>query len=95
MLANLLQVAERRIQLLHHRAHTTQRSVLQLLAAVQRVSVLQQTDIVLADLRHHVLRRVDLTESQLVVVTVIQNVDEIRKEGVDFLHSQLPPNTHL
>lgn len=69
--------------------------MLQLLATVERVTVLQQTDVVLTDLRHHVLCSVDLTQRQLVVVAVVQNVDEIGKEGVDFLHSHASPNTHL
>ena len=75
VLADFFQVAQRRVQLLHHRAHTTQSRVLQLLAAVERLRVLQQTHVVLTDLGHHILSSVDLTQSQFVVVAVVQHVD--------------------
>ena len=75
VLAHFFEVAQRRVQLLHHRAHATQSRVLQLLAAVQRLRVLEQTNVVLTDLGHHILGSVDLTQSQFVMVAVVQHVD--------------------
>ena len=85
VLSHLLQVAERGIELLHDGAHTTQRRVLQLLASVEGIAVLQQTDVVLTDLGDNVLGGVDLTQGQFVVISVVQHVDQIGEEGMDLL----------
>ena len=85
MLSHLLQVAERGVELLHNGTHTTQCRVLQLLASVEGVTILQQTDIVLTDLGDNVLGGVDLTQGQFVVISVVQHVDQIGKEGMDLL----------
>ena len=71
VLSNFLQVAQRRVQLLHHGAHTTQGGVLQLLAAVERFGVFEQTNVVLTNLGYYILCCVDLTQSQFVVVAVV------------------------
>lgn len=49
--------------------------MLQLLAAVQRVTVLEQAHVVLSDLCDNVLGSVDLAEGEFVVISVVQDVD--------------------
>lgn len=39
MLSHLLQIAQRRIQLLHHRRHATQRSAFERLAPIERIAI--------------------------------------------------------
>ena len=57
----------------------------QLLTTIQGICVFQETDVILADLRHHVLRCVDLAQSELVVISVVQHVDQICEERMDLL----------
>jgi len=83
VLPDLLQVLERALLALHHRAHTAERGALQRLAAVERVAVLEQLDVVAPDLVDELLRQVQLAQRQLEVVAVVQHVDQVRVEGVD------------
>jgi hypothetical protein len=57
--------------------------LLQALASVQRVGELEQTHVVLGDVVDEVARGVELTQRQLVVVLVVQDVHEVGVEGVD------------
>ena len=59
--------------------------MLQLLTTVQGVRVLQETNVVLTDLRHHVLRCVDLSQSELVVISVVQHIDQVCEERMHLL----------
>ena len=52
----------------------TESSSLELLASIQAVAELEQTDIVLADLVNEMLRSIDLPERELVVVLVVKDV---------------------
>jgi len=61
---------------------------LELLAAVERITVLEQLEVVLGDVVDLVLDRVDLAESELVVVAVVQHVHEVSVKGVDVLDTE-------
>jgi hypothetical protein len=86
MLADLLEVGQRRRQALHQRAHAAERRPLKLLAPVQRVAVLEQPDVVLPDVVDHVHCSVHLPERELVVVLVVQHIHQVRVEGVHVVH---------
>ena len=88
VLPDLLQVRQRRRVFLHDRAHAPERRAFQLFAAVQRVAVLQQLDVVLRDLVDDVARGVELPERQLVVVLVVQHVEQVGVERVDVVHAR-------
>lgn len=77
MLSDLLQVCQGILLPLHDRRHPTQRRPLQLLTSVQRVTELNQANIVFCDLRNEVTSSVELTESELVVVLVVQDVQKV------------------
>mmetsp|Transcript_3081 Transcript_3081/g.6284 ORF Transcript_3081/g.6284 Transcript_3081/m.6284 type:complete len:211 (-) Transcript_3081:382-1014(-) len=87
MLPDFLKVRQRRLELLHRSAHTSQTCSLEHLALVCRVCVLQQTDVVLRDVVDDVAYSRNLAESQLVVIPVIQDIAEVRVEGMDVVES--------
>ena len=82
VLPHLLQVLQTLILPFHDSAHPTQRGPLQLLAAVERVAELHETDVVARYVVDEVLGRVDLAQRQLVVVLVVQDVHEVGVERV-------------
>ena len=83
VLAHLLEVLERALLAHEHRAHPSERRALQRLAPVQRVAVLEQLDIIAADAIDELSRDVHLAESELVMVAVVEDVDQVRVERVD------------
>lgn len=85
VLSDLLEVCQGVLLALHDRRHAAERRLLQLLAAVQRVTELDQAAVVLADLNDEVARSVQLAESELVVVLVVEDVKERVEEGVEVL----------
>ena len=82
VLPNLFQVLEALLLPLHDGAHAPQCGALELLAAVHGVGKLDQPNIVLRHVVYEVLSGVDLTQGQLVVVLVVQDVHEVPVEGV-------------
>jgi hypothetical protein len=54
----------------------TESSLLELLASEQTIAEFNETAVVLADLNDQVAGRVELTQSELVVVLVVQDVEE-------------------
>lgn len=85
VLADLLEVRQRVLLPLHDGRHATERRLLELLAPVQGVAELDEAAVVLADLDNQVARRIDLTERELVVVLVVQDVEQRAQEGVQVL----------
>ena len=85
VLAHLLEVLEGALLALEHGAHAAERGALERLAAVERVAVLEQLDVVLADAVDQLARDVQLAERELVVVAVVQHVDQVGVERVDVL----------
>mmetsp|Transcript_36018 Transcript_36018/g.76805 ORF Transcript_36018/g.76805 Transcript_36018/m.76805 type:complete len:233 (-) Transcript_36018:65-763(-) len=83
MLANLFEVGQRARQLLHGSRHATQGGPLEHLALVETVGELHHLHVVLRDHVNDFLRRVHLTEGQLVVIAIVQDVAEISVEGMD------------
>jgi len=88
VLPYLLEVLERPLLPLHHRAHSAQGGTLERLAAVERVSVLEKLDIVAADPVDQLLGEVELAEGELEVVAVVQHVDEVRVERMDVVQAR-------
>ena len=88
VLSDLLEVRKGGPQLLHDRAHAAQRRALQLLAAVQRVTELEQLEVVLAHVVHERSRRGQLSQRQLVVVSRVEHVDEVCVERVHVVQAR-------
>ena len=65
-----------------------QSGTLQALAAVHGVGVLEEAHVLLADLVHHATRGRQLSQGNLVVVLVVQDVHQGRVEGVDVLRGR-------
>lgn len=85
MLTDLLEVSERVSLTLHDCRHTTERSTFKLFATVEGICEFQKTGVILCDGINQVLCSVDLTESELVMISVVQHIHQIRVEGMDFL----------
>mmetsp|Transcript_24946 Transcript_24946/g.47820 ORF Transcript_24946/g.47820 Transcript_24946/m.47820 type:complete len:257 (+) Transcript_24946:1583-2353(+) len=83
VLPDFLQVTQTRLLPLQNGAHPTQRRPLETLASVQAVAVLDHADHVAGDAVAELLGRVDLTEGELVVISVVEGVAEVGVEGVD------------
>mmetsp|Transcript_4667 Transcript_4667/g.9863 ORF Transcript_4667/g.9863 Transcript_4667/m.9863 type:complete len:282 (-) Transcript_4667:279-1124(-) len=83
VLPDFLEVREGRLLPLQHRAHPTQRRPLEALAPVQGISVLDHAYHIAGYGIAKTLGRVDLTERQLVVIAVVEDVAEVGVEGVD------------
>mmetsp|Transcript_14775 Transcript_14775/g.32614 ORF Transcript_14775/g.32614 Transcript_14775/m.32614 type:complete len:267 (+) Transcript_14775:1428-2228(+) len=87
VLAHLLEIAQGCFELLQHCAHATHGCALELLTPVERVSVLQQAQIVLRKARNQVLSSVHLSQGELEVVSVVQDVHKVCVEGVDVVQA--------
>lgn len=85
VLADLFQVRERVLLALEDGDHATQGSALELLAAVQRVAEFEQTGIVFSDILDQVFCGRELGQGEFVVVSVVEHVEQVRVERVDFL----------
>mmetsp|Transcript_7775 Transcript_7775/g.21171 ORF Transcript_7775/g.21171 Transcript_7775/m.21171 type:complete len:356 (-) Transcript_7775:302-1369(-) len=85
VLPDLFQVGKGRRLALDQRAHPPKRSALELLRSVQRVCVLEQPDIIICDAGHELLGRVQLPQSQLVVIFIVQNVEQIPVERMNLV----------
>ena len=85
MLADLLEVGEGILLALHDGGHSSEGGPFELLASIKRVSELEETDIVLAHVVDEVLAGVDLSQGQLVVILVVEDVQEGSEEGVEVL----------
>mmetsp|Transcript_2363 Transcript_2363/g.4806 ORF Transcript_2363/g.4806 Transcript_2363/m.4806 type:complete len:206 (-) Transcript_2363:19-636(-) len=77
MLPNLVQIRQAGVLLFHERAHTTKCSLLQRLAPIQRIGVLHHPHVVFRYLVDKVPRHIQLSQSQLVVVLVVQNIEQV------------------
>jgi hypothetical protein len=85
MLAHFFKIGQRGALAFDQCTHATQSSSLELLATVERVAVLEQTSIVFTESIDQVAAGVEMAESELVVVAIIENVDQIGIERVDIL----------
>ncbi len=82
---DLLQVPKALILSFHDGAHTTEGRAFQLLAAIERITKLEQSNVVLGHVIDEVSGSVDLTQGQLVVVPVIEHIHEIGVKGMDIV----------
>eukprot|EP01085_Mycamoeba_gemmipara_P002450 Mycagemm_TRINITY_DN7815_c0_g1::TRINITY_DN7815_c0_g1_i1::g.2450::m.2450 type:complete len:176 gc:universal TRINITY_DN7815_c0_g1_i1:531-4(-) len=85
MLAHLLEEGQRGALLLHNGTHATKRSALESLAAIQRVAILEQAKVLLAEIIDEGTCSIKLPQGKLVVVAVVEYIDEISVEGVDVI----------
>ena len=83
MFPDFLQESETGLEFLGHGGHPSHGGLLEHLAAVKTVGVLHEADVVLGDIIDQRAGRVQVPQSQLIVVLVIQHVDQGRVEGVD------------
>lgn len=87
MLADLLEELECFVLPLHDRGHATEGGALELLASVERVAELEETDVILGDLVDEMAGSAELTQRELVVVLVVKNVEQGREKGVQILQN--------
>mmetsp|Transcript_76981 Transcript_76981/g.124578 ORF Transcript_76981/g.124578 Transcript_76981/m.124578 type:complete len:257 (+) Transcript_76981:289-1059(+) len=85
VLPDLLEVGHGACQLLHRCAHATHGGALEHLALVQAIGKLHHLDVVFGNVVDNLLRRVDLTQGQLVVIPVVQHVAQIGIKRVDVI----------
>ena len=85
VLPDLLQVGQGVLEPLHQGAHAPKAGALQLLAAVQRVSKLEEAAVILGNAVHLVPGRVNLTQRQLVVILVIKDVQQVSVKWMNVL----------
>jgi len=74
MLSDLLEVTERRLELLDEGTHSSQGCSLELLASVQGIGILEKSHIIRSNVIYDILGLVDVTERQLVMVSIIKDV---------------------
>lgn len=60
-------------------------STFELFATIHRITILQQSNVILGKVVYQVLGCVDLTKGKLVMVSVVEDVDKVCVEGVDVL----------
>ena len=87
VLADFLEELQSFILTLHYGSHASKGGALELLASVQTVTELEESDIVLCDLVNQMACGAQLTESQLVVILVVEDVEERGEERVEILHN--------
>jgi hypothetical protein len=90
VLPDLLEIGQGVLEALHEGGHPAETGPLELLAAVEGVAELEEATVVLGNVVHVVPGRVDLAQSQLVVVLVIQDVQQVAIERVDVLFGSIP-----
>jgi hypothetical protein len=87
MLPDLLKVDEGVLEPLADCGHATQRGLLQLLALKERLSVLQETNVVTGDGLDQRLGGRQLTKRDAEVVCIVEGVEQIAVERVDILQA--------
>ena len=90
MLSDFFQVAQTGLELFDQGARATQSCALQLLCAIQGVSVLEQANVVVGDAVADALGLVDVAEGELVVIAVVEHVHQVGVEGVDVVQLREP-----
>mmetsp|Transcript_29777 Transcript_29777/g.70853 ORF Transcript_29777/g.70853 Transcript_29777/m.70853 type:complete len:342 (-) Transcript_29777:115-1140(-) len=83
VLPHLFEEGQSPLKLLHRGGHAPQGSTLQHLALVKAVCELHHLHILLGNAVHHLLAGIHLTQRQLVVVPVVQDIAKVCIEGVD------------
>jgi len=85
MLSDLFKVAERRLEFLNQGASSTESCAFQLLGAIKRICVLEEAHVVVCDAVRDRLGLVAVAQRQLVMVTIIQHVHQVRVERVNIV----------
>jgi len=85
MLSDFFKIAQGRLKFLQQGTRATECSSLQLLGAIKRVGVLQKTHVVTGDAISDRFSLVTMTESELVMIFIVQHVHQISVEGVNIV----------
>lgn len=85
MLTNLLEVSEGILLSSHDGSHSTECCFLELFASVKRISEFEESAVIFSNLNDQVSSGVQLSESELVVVLVVKDVEKGGKERVKIL----------
>lgn len=88
VLAHFFQVGQGSFLALEHGTHATESGALETLASVQRVPVLDHANHVAGNRVHQRSCRVNLTQSQLVVIAIVQRVAKIRVKRMNVVQSR-------
>mmetsp|Transcript_38297 Transcript_38297/g.114685 ORF Transcript_38297/g.114685 Transcript_38297/m.114685 type:complete len:752 (-) Transcript_38297:278-2533(-) len=83
VLPHLLQIGQTRLLTLEDRAHPSQGGALEALATVEGIAVLDHPDHIAADGVAQGAGGVDLSEGELVVIAIVQDVGQVGIEGMD------------
>lgn len=89
MLPDLLEICQGVLLPLHDGGHSTKSGPLELLASVQRITELEQSNVIFGDLRDEMTGSIELTKRELVVVLVVQDIQQVAQEWVQVLNDQL------
>jgi len=92
MFSDLLKVTEGGLKFFDQCTHPTKSCPLQLFAAVKRVCVLQQPNVICSNVVHNIFGLVDVAKSELVMVAVVQNVHQIRVKRMNIVQLREPIN---
>lgn len=87
MLSDLLEVGERLFLSSHDGGHTAESSTLELFAAVQAVTELEETNIVFTDAIDEMLAGVDLAQSELVVILIVEHIQQTCQERMQVVEN--------
>lgn len=88
MLSNLVKVEEGVLETLAEGGHATEGGPLQLLALEERLTVLEETDVVARNGLHQMLRSRQLTQGDSEMVGIVKSVEQVLVEGMDILQSR-------
>ena len=92
MLPDFFQVTERTLQFLEEGTHASECCSFEHLGAIQRVSVLEEANIVVRDGVDYSFGLVNVPKSQLVMVLVVEHVHQICVEWVNVVQFWEPVN---
>jgi hypothetical protein len=87
VLPDLLEVGKGGLLALDDGAHAAEGSALELLAAVERVTVLEKADVVAGEGINETLGSVDLAKGQLVVVAIVKDVHKVGVKGMNVVEA--------
>lgn len=88
MLSDLFEVQQWIFLPSHDRGHSTESGFLQLLASVEGVTKLEQSTVIFRDLVDQMSRSVQLSQSELVMVLVVQDVQQRTQEWVQVVQDR-------
>lgn len=86
MFSDFFEISQRRCYFSNHGAHPSKGCSLQRFASIQRISVFDKFEVVSTHVFDHVLGGFDVTQRQLEMVFVVEDVEKVAVEGVDVFY---------